>query len=212
MPESPIEVRNCLLGEQVVKALKERFFDAYYCETSESAVKTALSLIPEKSSVTWGGSMTIRDIGLTDALKNGDYLVYDRDEAPPEKRADFVREHFFSDFFLTSSNAITQDGILYNIDGMGNRVASMIYGPKNVIAVIGINKIVKDEPSAVSRMRSTAAPINAQRFDIDTPCKKTGKCENCKSGDSICSYLVATRLCKPKNRIKVIIVGESLGY
>lgn len=156
--------------------------------------------------------MTIRDIGLTERLKKGDYAVFDRDDVEAEKRGDFVKEHFFSDFFLTSTNALTEDGILFNIDGMGNRVASMIYGPKNVIVVVGINKIVKNLDSAISRARSIAATTNAQRFDIDTPCKKTGACADCKSCDSICSYMVATRLCKPQGRIKVVIVGQSLGF
>ena len=212
MNDSTILTRNRLLGEKVVKALKSRFFDAYYCETQEQSVIKALSLIPEKSTVTWGGSKTIRDIGLTAAVKSGNYIAYDRDEIPQSERADFVREHFFSDVYLTSTNALTQDGILFNIDGVGNRVASMIYGPKNVIVIVGINKIVKDIDDAVSRARNTAAPINAQRFDIKTPCKATGQCADCKSPDCICSYLVATRLCNPKYKIKVIIVGDYLGF
>jgi L-lactate utilization protein LutB len=207
-----VKTRNRLLGEQVVEALKSRFFDAYYCEDAKSAIEKALSLMPKKSSVTFGGSMTIRDMGLIKAIKADDYTVYDRDEAKAAERATFVREHFFSDCYLMSANALTEDGILFNIDGMGNRVASLIYGPKNVIVIVGINKIVKDLDAAVSRARSTAAPTNAQRFDIDTPCKKTGKCADCKSKDCICSYFVTTRICKPQGRIKVIIVGESFGY
>lgn len=212
MSENPKSIRNRLLGESVVKALSDRYFDALYCESSKDAIEAVLSMIPKKSSITWGGSMTIRDTGLTECLKAGDYEVYDRDEAKPENRAEFAKKHFFSDFYLTSTNALTEDGILFNIDGMGNRVASMIYGPKNVIVVVGINKIVKNLDAAVARARSVAATTNAQRFDIDTPCKKTGKCADCKSEDSICSYMVTTRMCKPQGRIKVIIVGEELGF
>ena len=212
MSDTPKSLRNRLLGESVVKALKERYFDALYCESSSDAINAVLSMIPEKSSITWGGSMTIRDIGLTERLKAGDYTVYDRDEAKPEERAEFAKKHFFSDFYLTSTNALTEDGILFNIDGMGNRVASMIYGPKNVIVVVGVNKIVKNLDTAVSRARSIAATTNAQRFNIDTPCKKTGKCADCKSSDCICSYMVATRMSNPHGRIKVIIVGEDLGF
>ena len=212
MSGNPESVRNRLLGNSVAKALKDRHFDAVYCESSKDAIDAVLSMIPKKSSITWGGSMTIRDIGLTERLKKGDYAVFDRDDVEAEKRGDFVKEHFFSDFFLTSTNALTEDGILFNVDGMGNRVASMIYGPKNVIVVVGINKIVKNLDSAISRARSVAATTNAQRFDIDTPCKKTGACADCKSCDSICSYMVATRLCKPQGRIKVVIVGQSLGF
>ena len=212
MIDSTIITRNRLLGDEVVKALKRRFFDAYYCENRDEAVNKALSLIPEGSTVTWGGSMTIRDIGLTSAIKNGNFVAYDRDEISPPERAAFVREHFFSDVYLTSTNALTQDGILFNIDGMGNRVASMIYGPKNVIVVAGINKIVKDLDAAISRARNTAAPINAQRFDIQTPCKITGECADCKASDCICSYMGATRMCNPPQKIKVIIVGDYFGF
>ncbi len=212
MSDNPKSVRSRLLGESVVKALNDRYFDAIYCENSKDAIDAVLSMIPKKSSITWGGSMTIRDIGLTSILENGDYLVFDRDKVPPEERTDFVKKHFFSDFYLTSTNALTEDGILFNVDGMGNRVASMIYGPKNVIVVVGVNKIVKNLDAAISRARSIAATTNAQRFNIDTPCKKTGMCADCKSGDSICSYMVATRMCNPHGRIKVVIVGESLGF
>ena len=212
MNHSTISTRNRLLGEEVVKALKRRDFDAYYCDDREQAVNKALSLIPQGSTVTWGGSMTIRDIGLTSAIKQGDFIAYDRDEIPPPERAVFLREHFFSDVYLTSTNALTQDGILFNIDATGNRVASMIYGPKNVIVVVGINKIVKDIDAAISRARNTAAPINAQRFDIHTPCKATGECADCKSPGCICSYMVATRMCNPPQKIKVIIVGDYLGF
>ena len=212
MNSSTILTRNSLLGRELVRALEDRFFDAYYCECREDAIAKALSLIKEGSTVTWGGSQTIRDIGLVSAVKNGNFIAYDRDDVPPSQKAEFAKKHFFSDVYLTSVNALTEDGILFNIDGRGNRVASMIYGPESVIVVVGINKVVKDLDAAISRARNTAAPINAQRFDIKTPCKITGKCADCKSADCICSYMVTTRLCNPPKKIKVIIVGENLGF
>ena len=209
---APMKERNRLLGERVARALDARHFDAQYCETAEEAIGAALRLIPEKSSVTFGGSMTIRDMGLVAALKARDYRVFDRDEVPPAERAAFVREHFFSDFYLSSANAVSEDGVNYNMDGMGNRVASLIYGPREVILMVGINKIERDGASAVARVRGTAAPINAQRFDIDTPCRKTGCCADCRAVDSICCTLTAMRVCRPKGRIHVIVFGESYGY
>ena len=209
---TPKEERNRLLGESVVAALSSRHFDAHYFATKEEAVAAACRLIPEGSDVTFGGSMTIRDTGLVAALKAGNYRVFDRDEVAPEKRADFVREHFFSDFFLSSANAISEDGVIYNMDGMGNRVASLIYGPREVLLLVGINKIAKDGESAIARVRGTAAPTNAQRFPITTPCRKTGRCADCKSPDSICCTLTAMRVCRPAGRIHVILFGEEYGY
>lgn len=209
---TPKEERNRLLGESVAAALCARHFDAKYFATAEEAVKEACRLIPRGASVTFGGSMTIRDTGLVAALKAGDYRVFDRDEVAPEERAAFMREHYFSDFFLASANAISEDGVIYNMDGMGNRVASLIFGPREVLLLVGINKIAKDEASAIARVRGTAAPINAARFDISTPCRKTGRCADCKSPDSICCTLTAMRVCRPAGRIHIILFGEEYGY
>lgn len=210
--KSPEYIRNKKLGESVVKALNDRFFEAYYCENSNDAKALALSLIPKEATVSWGGSATLSQIGLIDAIKNGNYTAFDRDAVPPQEKQDMMRKAFFSDFFLTSSNAVTEDGQLLNVDGNGNRVAAMTFGPKNVIVVVGINKIVKTIDDAMARARNYAAPINAQRFDINTPCQVTGTCANCKSKDTICSYIVTTRVCRPAKKIKVIIVGEHLGF
>lgn len=210
---TPTEERNRKLGESVVKALRARHFEAVYCESADEARAEALVRIPAGSSVFWGGSMTIRDIGLTGALKAaGDRHIYDRETVPPAERQAYLAEHYFSDFFLGSANALTEDGIILNMDGTGNRVAAMIWGPKKVILLVGINKIVKDFDAGVARVRSTAAPINAQRFDIDTPCKKTGRCADCLSESSICGTLTAMRLCRPAGRITVILFGENYGY
>ena len=210
---TPTEERNEKLGEGVVKALRARHFDAIYCKDADEARMEALARIPEGASVFWGGSMTIRDIGLTAALKAaGDREIYDRETVPPAARMEYLKEHYFSDFFLGSANALTEDGIILNMDGSGNRVAAMIWGPKKVILLVGMNKVVRDFEAGVARVRSTAAPINAQRFDIDTPCKKTGRCADCKSPDSLCGTLTAMRLCRPAGRITVILFGENYGY
>ena len=205
-------IRNKKLGESVVKALNSRFFDAHYCDTADDAKELALSMIPSEATVSWGGSATLSQIGLIDALRNGNFKLIDRDIAPPERKKELMRQALLSDVFLTSSNAITEDGQLFNIDGNGNRVAAMTFGPDSVIVVAGINKVVKDVECAVARARNHAAPINTQRFDLDTPCKITGECANCKSKDSICAYMVTTRICRPAKKIKVIIVGENLGF
>ena len=193
-------------------ALLRRNFDAYAVDSADEARALILSWIGKTESVTWGGSATIAEIGLVSALKEGGYLVYDRDTVPPAERATFAKEHFFSDWFLMSTNAITEDGELLNLDGMGNRVASLIFGPNNVIVVAGINKITPDIDAAYTRVRQLAAPRNAQRFSITTPCKRTGKCANCLSPDTICASLVRTRFSKQKGRIKVILIDGSYGF
>ncbi len=212
MKHPAITERNRKLGETVVRALKSRFFDAVYCDTAEEAVSAALSMIPTGAGVTFGGSMTIRDTGLITALKEGGRIVYDRDEIPASERRAFVESHFFSDWFLGSTNALTEDGVLLNMDGIGNRVAAMIYGPRNVLLMVGINKVVQNFDAAVARVRDLAAPVNAQRFDIDTPCRKTGKCADCKFPDSICSSMTVMRLSHPAGRVKVILFGEEAGF
>lgn len=209
---SPKQERNRKLGESVAAALNARHFDAQYCETADEALAAALALIPHGASVTFGGSMTIRDMGLVAALKAGDYQVFDRDDVPREERAAFTQAHWFSDWYLSSANALSEDGVIYNMDGAGNRVASLIYGPKKVLLLVSMNKIAKDEQSAIARVRGIAAPINAHRFDISTPCRKTGRCADCKSPDSICCTLTAMRLCRPARRIHVILFGEEYGY
>ena len=200
------------LGDTVVKALESRHFEPYYCDDREQAKALVMSLIPEGASVSFGGSATIDQIGIIPSLKEGNFRVIDRNSVPAEERERVMRDAFFADYYLSSSNAVTEDGMLFNIDGNGNRVAAMTYGPKNVIVVVGINKIVKDIDAAVSRARNLAAPTNAQRFEISTPCKISGSCADCKSKDSICAYMVTTILCRPAKKIKVIIVGESLGF
>ncbi|CAK7058191.1 MULTISPECIES: lactate utilization protein [Fusobacterium] len=207
------EMRDSLRGEQVVKALNSRNMEAFLVGTKEEALKKALELIPEGSSVGWGGSASIEEIGLKEAIKNGKYKVVDREEGSSQEEAEkLMRDIFFCDYFLASSNAVSEDGVLVNVDGNSNRVAAICYGPKHVIMIIGMNKVVKSVEDAMSRARNTAAPLNAQRFDIDTPCKKTGCCYDCKKPDTVCCQILITRYSRHVGRIKVILVNEELGF
>ena len=210
---SPIEIRNEKAAGKVIKNLARRNIEACYCPTTREAVEKLLEMIPSGSSVTWGGSMSIRDIGIPAALAEaGKYEVYDRDKAPDRAAATEIYLKAFScDYYLSSANAITEDGIIVNIDGTGNRVAAITFGPRNVIFVIGMNKLTQDVDSALARARSLAAPVNSARFDIQTPCKLDGVCHNCLSDDCICNYIHYLRH-SPKGKHKVILVGESLGY
>lgn len=171
------------------------------------------SLIPDGSSVTWGGSMTIREIGLTSALHKRKLKVLDRDLAANSDEVQRIyREAFSADYYLSSTNAISEDGVLVNIDGNGNRVAAITFGPKHVIFVVGLNKVTQDVGSALARARSTASPTNAARFDVKTPCQVDGVCHNCNSSDCICNYIHFLRNSHPAGRHIVVLVGEELGY
>ena len=205
--------RNELLAQKVIRGLESRNMSGYYAPTAEEALKKALELIPEGASVTMGGAMSAHEIGLVAALKNGNYDFMDRDAAktPEEKRAVMLKG-YDADFFLTSANAMTEDGVMVNIDGNSNRVSMIAQGPKKVICIVGMNKICDDVDGAMKRARNVAAPINAQRFGLQTPCAKTGSCMNCKSPDTICCQFLITRFSRHKDRIHVILVGENLGF
>ena len=210
---TPKEARNERLAKTIIKNLERRHMQGFYCKTAQEAVKKVSELIEDGSSVTWGGTMTVRDLGIPDYLKNrGTLEVLDRDmvETPEEKQAMYLRA-FSTDVYLSSANAISEDGVIVNIDGNGNRVAAITWGPKKVIFVIGLNKVAQTVESALARARSTASPVNAARFDIDTPCQADGICHNCKSPDSICNYVHFLRN-SPKGRHLVVLVGEDLGY
>lgn len=210
---TPKEIRNDKLGAQMVKNLERRHYEAYYTRTSAEAISKVLDLIPAKSTVTWGGSMTIKDMGLTEALHSRDLTIIDRAQAKtPAEAQEMYYQAFRSDYYLSSANAISEDGIIVNIDGNGNRVAAITYGPKHVIFIIGLNKVTQDIHSAIARARSTAAPINTARFDINTPCRIDGVCHNCNSPESICNYIHIMRNSHPAKRHIVILVGEDLGY
>ena len=170
---TPLEERNTKLAERMMKNLKRRNMEAFYCPTGEEAVKKVSELIADGSTVTWGGTATVRDLGIPEMLKNrGALEVLDRDttDSPEEKKAMYLRA-FTADVYLTSANAISEDGVIVNIDGNGNRVAAITWGPKKVIFVIGLNKVAQTAEAALARARSIASPVNAQRFDINTPCR-----------------------------------------
>lgn len=208
-----IAQRNRLAAQRVIQALKSRRMDGYYAENRAEALKIALSLIPEGSSVGWGGSTSITEIGLKDAIRQGNYRAVDREAAPtPEEFRRIEKQCFLADFYLMSTNAITEDGQLVNLDGKGNRVAALCYGPDQVLVIAGMNKLVRTLDDAISRTRNTAAPINAQRFTGDTPCRQLGTCGDCRKPDCICNQLVITRGSMIPGRVKVILVGESLGF
>ena len=200
-------------GQILVKNLKARHFDAYYCETKEDALKKALELIPEGASVGWGGALSAEQIGLMDAVHAGNYCAIDRSLAKDQKERDQMqRQMMFADVFLTGANGLSLDGQMVNIDGSGNRVAATIYGPKSVIVVAGMNKVEDTVEAAIIRAKNIAAPMNNQRFGNNNPCSVTGVCGNCKNETCICNQIVITRNCRPVGRIKFILVGEALGF
>ena len=200
-------------GALLVKNLKSRHFEAYYCSTKEAALEKALSLIPEGDSVGWGGSMTCQQVGLLDAVRAGNFRPIDRDTCKtPEEREDAMRKALVADTFLTSANAISLDGQMVNIDGNGNRVAAIVYGPKQVIVVAGMNKVEDTLEAAITRARTIAAPMNQQRFGLPNPCSATGSCGDCKSETCICNHILVTRHCRPVGKIKFVLVGENLGF
>jgi L-lactate utilization protein LutB len=199
-------------GNILVKNLRSRHFEAYYCPNKEEALKKALELIPEGASVGWGGAMSAQQIGLMDALNAGNYNAIDRDRCKtPEEKEQAAKDSLFADFFLTGANGLSLDGEMVNIDGTGNRVAAIIYGPKAVLVIAGMNKVMDTLDDAITRARTVAAPMNQQRFQLKNPCTVTGTCADCKSESCICNQIVITRHCRPVGRIKFIIVGEDLG-
>ena len=202
--------RNELLAQKVIKGLESRNMSAKYAATREEALKLALETIPEGSTVTMGGALSAREIGLVDAVKGPDYRFIDR-EAYADRRAAMLAA-YDADVFLSSTNAMTEDGILVNIDGNANRVSAIAQGPKKVVVIAGMNKVCKDLDSAMKRARNVAAPINAQRFGLNTPCAKTGACMDCKSPDTICCQFLITRYSRHAGRIHVILVNDNLGF
>ena len=211
---TPKEIFYDKRGAALVKNLQSRHFDAYYCATKEEALSKALELIPEGSTVGWGGTVTAAEMGLLKAVREGNYKALDRDAcADMEEREQLQRQIFFADAFITGANALSLDGQMVNIDGTGNRVAPIVYGPQSVIVVAGMNKVEDTLADAMTRARTIAAPMNKQRFEaLQTPCAVTGSCADCKSPQSICNQILITRNCRPQGRIKFVIVGEDMGF
>lgn len=208
--DANIVKRNEKLAQKVIKGLESRNMAGYYAKDKDEALRTALGLIKKGSTVTMGGAMSAHEIGLVDALKKGDYNFVDRDQMEDKKAAALAA--YSADVFLTSTNAMTEDGILVNIDGNANRVSAIAHGPEKVIVIAGMNKVCDDLDGAMKRARTVAAPTNAQRFGIDTPCSKTGSCMDCKSPDTICCQFLITRYSRHKDRIHVILVNDVLGF
>ena len=209
MDENRIK-RNDLLAEQIIKGLESRNMTGYYAKSKEEALKMALDLIPEGSRIAKGGSMSVVEIGLEDAVKNGNYEYCDRAAMKDKREAELFA--YSADVYLGSVNAITEDGVLVNIDGNSNRVSAYAYGPEKLVLIVGLNKVASDADAAMKRARNEAATINAQRFGLSTPCSKTGRCMDCKSPDNICCQFLITRFSKHKDRIHVILVNENLGF
>ena len=205
-----VSKRNELLARKIIRGLESRNMTGFYAASREEALAKALELIPKGASVTMGGAMSAIEIGLVDALKGGEYNFIDRD-AIPDRRAAMLAA-YDADVFLSGANAITEDGVLVNIDGNANRVSALAFGPKKVVMIVGMNKVCPDADSALKRARNVAAPCNAQRFGLATPCAKTGACADCKSPDTICCQFLITRYSRHAGRINVILVNDTLGF
>ena len=201
------------LAATVMKGLEKRHMEGHYCDTIDEACALALSMVPENSSVSFGGSVTLDETGVLAELRaREDITLYDRATATtPEENKKIMHDALLCDYYFMSSNAITTDGELINIDGNGNREAALIYGPENVIMIAGMNKIVTSVEEGIIRTRNVASPQNCIRLEKDTPCKVNGVCGNCLK-DTICDQIVITRASRVPNRIKVILVGEELGF
>lgn len=207
-----VQSANRMRGRRVIAGLESRFMEGYYCDTAGEAKALALSLIGPEELVAWGGSATLAELGMREALIQRGQPVLDRTtEMTPEQRRQVMRQALTCDAFLMSANAITLDGELVNIDGIGNRVAALCFGPKKVIVIAGMNKVAADVPAAMDRARLYACAANSIRFGAKTPCAQTGKCTLCKE-NSLCAHVVITRLSQDPGRVKVILVGESLGF
>lgn len=197
----------------IIKNLQKRNMEGYYCESVEEAVEKVMSMIKPDDTVGWGGSYTIDEIGIKKLLEEKNIALIDRDKAKdPAERVKLMKEALTADVFLTSTNAITMDGELMNIDGNGNRLAAFCYGPDSLIVVAGMNKVVTDLDVALKKIRLDATVPNTFRTNSKSPCHFTGKCTECTMSDTLCGQILVTRYCKPQNRIKVILVGENLGF
>lgn len=197
----------------IIKNLAQRNIEAFYYEDSRAMVEDILRKIPAGSSITWGGAESIVECGLMDAIHNGSYILLDRAAAKtPEEKREFYGKAVMADIFLMSTNAITYNGELINIDGNGNRLACLMQGPKEVFIIVGMNKFVSSIEEGIHRIENIAAPANVQRLHKDTPCYTLGRCAHCFSQNSICSHTVITRRSSHPGRIKLFMVPENLGY
>lgn len=210
---TPLKQHYENLAASVIRGLEKRNMEGFYFDTAKEAVEHIMSMIPEGSVVSWGGSVTLAETDMLDALKSANLEVLDRDAAAsPQEKKEIERKAFCADYFFMSANAITADGKLVNVDGNGNRAAALVYGPDHVMILAGMNKIAADEENAVKRVHTNAAPPNTVRLGLQTPCGLTGVCKDCLSPDCICAHTVITRYNRIKGRIKVFLIGEPLGF
>ena len=202
-----------LTAKGIIANLEKRNIEGYYFPDSRSACENILSIMEDGATIAWGGSESVKQCGLMDAIKNGRYNLIDRATAKTkEEQREIFAKTALSDYYLMSTNAITLDGELVNIDGNGNRLASLIHGPEHVIIVVGMNKVVADVESGYKRVKTEACPPNAVRLNKNIPCGHTGKCADCLSPECFCNQIVVTRRSGHTGRIKVFLIGESLGY
>ena len=200
-------------ADKIIAAMQSRQMECIYFETKKDMLEYLKAVVPAKATASWGGSMTLYESGVIDLLRGGLCKLIDRDAAKtPEEAHKYMHQAFDADFYFLSANAITMDGKLVNIDGNGNRVAALIYGPKQVFVIAGMNKVVKDEEAAMDRIKNMVAPMNSLRLNLPSPCTKTGSCMHCKGSGTICCHTVVTRYSRHPGRIKVLLVGEELGY
>jgi L-lactate utilization protein LutB len=204
---------NEMLAGRVIKSLEKNSMNGIYVQTKEEVLEKVISLIPEGSKVGTGGSLSLDQIGVKDVLRNGNFSFIDRNlpGLSEEESHQMRRDSLHADVFLTSTNALTMDGKLVNIDGTGNRVAAISYGPTKVIVVAGINKIVTDLEAAIRRIKDYVTPLHARRRDRSVPCAKTGVCVDCKIPERSCNIVTIIEHQRHKDRITIIIVGEELG-
>ena len=201
------------LAGSIIKNLEKRGMEGHYFATSKECTDYILSILEPGCSITWGGSETIKECGLLPAIQNGNYELIDRATCKtPEEHRVLYGKAVMADYFLMSTNAITLDGKLVNIDGNGNRVACLINGPAHVLVIAGMNKVATDEVSAIDRVKNFAAPPNAKRLNRETPCNATGMCGDCLSSGCMCNHTVVTRRSGHPGRVKVFLIGEELGY
>ena len=205
--------------EKTKNALENNNMTAYTVKTKEEAADIVRSLLKKGDVIASGGSVTLNQCGITDIIKSPDYIYLDRNSVAPDKTAEIFRKSFSADVYLCSSNAITENGELYNVDGNGNRVAAMLFGPKKVLVFAGCNKIVRDIDDAAKRVKSCATPANAMRLNLDTPCTHGAcpgtdgeLCAGCRSENRICAMYTVLARQRVKDRIHVILIGEEVGY
>lgn len=212
MSEQTVIARNTVMAPGIIAALEKRGFDAFFCATMDDLHRKVLELIPAGSSVAWGGSMSLKEAGIPDLVRENGYKLLDRDAAKtPEEKQELMRQALLCDTYLSSVNAMTENGLMVNIDGNCNRIAAIAFGPRSVILIVGMNKICRDLPAARHRAQSYVAPANGIRLGVELPCTKTGFCHDCHAENSMCAQIVEMRRNRIAHRIKVLLTPFALG-